>query len=361
MSETVISIWAVSTGGAASLLVANVPFSNLQWTRRLSTCGEFAAQLVGALPAPWPGRYLLTRSDRPEVGVIEKVEASEGPTGISCSASGRFAECLLDRRAFGPGGGSVTGASWRQAVTSAFAEWPMSDAPAIEAGAGTEARSGSSYALRADEGGTAMEAVYAVTAAQGAYPVLSIDWEAGALSLSIVDGLDRTRAQSDRPAQVFSLEMATAASTSYCGDYSVARSSVIAHASAAAEGSVPVVREVDVPGFDPTTMWESTAAEDVSSLCSDEPTAGEVDAGGALRAYDHMAAVEIEMEEMGSGYGSRWDLADTCEVDVPAAGVSGTARIEEVREVVKESGATLEVSLGTKRISRVSRAMMRLR
>lgn len=357
MSETIVSIYGVTSAGAVSLVTANVPFSNLQWNRSLSTCGDFSAQIVGEVPVTWPGRYLLVRSDRPEVGIVEKVEYADDVATMS----GRFAESLLDRRRFGPSGGSVTGANWRQAATRAFQTWPMPDAPGIELGEGTQAPTGSSYAIRCDERTTAMEALYAVTSAQGAYPTLSLDWEAGALELSIRTGEDRTRDQSDRPVMVFSLEMATAQSASYSGDYSVSMSSVLAYAKASSEGAQPVTSEVPVPGFDPDTMWMAVASEDVSSLCSDDPTASEAKAGGELRAYDHMPSLSVDVTVLGGGYGTNWDLADTCEVDVPEAGVSCSARIEEVREVIKKEGATLEVSLGSKVISKVSRAMMRLR
>jgi hypothetical protein len=359
--DAILSAYHVASDGSVELVAANLPYSNLQWNRSLSTCGTFSAQLVGSLPLSWPGRYLVVRSDRPEVGVLEKVEASEDDGGVTASMSGRFAECLLDRRAFGPDGGSVSGADWRQAVTQAFATWPMPDAPAISMGDGTAAKTGSSYAIRVDAGKTGMANVYSVASANGAYPTLSLDWEAGDLELSIVDGLDRTRSQSDRPVCVFSLDMATATSTSYSGDYSVSCSEVLAWAKAPSQDAVAVTSEVAVPGFDAETMWQGVAAEDVSTLCSDSPTATEAASAGRLRTYDHMPALSIEMDPMGSGYGSWWDLGDTCEADVPAAGVSCSARIEEVREVVKTDGATLEVSLGTKRISRAARTYMRLR
>lgn len=359
MSETVISVYRVAPDGAIALAAANLPFQNLQWTRTLSTCGSFSAHLVGDFPLEWPGRYLLVRGDRPEVGIIEKV--AYGEEDESVRARGRFAESLLARRQFGAGGGSVAGANWRQAATAAFSSWPLDDAPAIAMGDGTESPSGSSYAIRGDKGETAMEALYAVTAAQGAYPTLALDWAAGALELSIATGADRTRAQSDRPVMVFSLEMATAQATSYSGDYSVACSSVVAYATGASESAQAVTVEVEVPEFDPDTMWKSVAAEDVSSLCPDSPTTDDVRSAGALRAYDHMAALAVDVTVLGGGYGTSWDLADTCEVDVPEAGVSCSARIEEVREVVKKEGATLEVSLGSKRISKVARAAMRLR
>lgn len=361
MSETVISIYHVDKDGVVTLEFANIPFTNLQWNRSLSTCGDFAIELVGNVPFQWPGRYLLTRTDRPEVGIVEKVEYQDDESSDNAKISGRFAESLLDRKQFGPDGGQVTGANWRQAVTKAFQTWLMPDAPTIVMGDGTQAISGSSYSIRCDERDTAMGALYAVTSAQDAFPALSLDWELGALELSIQEGVNRTRNQSVNPVFVFSLEMATAQSVSYSGDYSVACSSVFSYASPSSQNASVVTSEVEVPGFDPETMWMSIASEDVSSLCSDSPSASEVASGGRLRAYDHMPALSVDATVLGNGYGTTWDLGDTCEVDVPEAGVSSSARIEEIREVVKKEGATLEVSLGSKVISRISRAMMRLR
>ena len=360
MEDTILSIYHVSESGAISLRVANVPFENLQWNRRLSACGDFSVELVGDMPVAWPGRYLLVRSNRKEVGLIEKVEYDEDESK-SVIVSGRFAECLLDRRSFGPDGGSVAGANWRQAVTEAFSSWVMQDAPAIRNGTGTEQATGSSYAIRASSKDTAMEAVYAVTAAQSAYPVLEFDWEAGELVLTIIEGVDRTRDQSERPVMVFSLEMATAQATSYSGDYSVACSEVIAYTQSYAEGEEGIEETISVPGFDAETMWRASASEEVSSLCSDTPTSAEVTEAGRLRAYDHMPALAVDVDVLGSGYGTVWDLADTCEADIPQAGVSCSARVEEVREVEKKSGVTLSASLGSKELTKVARAMMRMR
>lgn len=359
MEETILSIYHVSATGAISLQSANVPFENLQWNRRVSSCGDFSVELVGDMPVPWPGRYLMVRSDRKEVGLIEKVDYDEDESD-SVSVSGRFAECLLDRRSFGADGGEAKGANWRQAVTAAFSSWVMQDTPEIRNGEGTEQPTGSSYAIRASSKDTAMEAVYAVTAAQSAYPVLEFDWEAGELVLTIVEGVDRTRDQADRPVMVFSLEMATAQATAYSGDYSVACSEVIAYTQGYADEE-GLEETIAVPGFDADTMWRASASEEVSSLCSDSPTSAEVKEAGRLRAYDHMPALSVDVDVLGSGYGTVWDLADTCEVDIPQAGVSCSARVEEVREVEKSGGVTLSASLGSKELTKVARAMMRMR
>lgn len=356
----VLSIHQVSETGAVSLVAANVPFNNLQWTRRLSKCGEFSALLACPLTVEWPGRYIVTLSGHEECGVVEKADFE---TGSLPTLSGRFSECLWDRFRFPVSGGRATGANWRQAVTAALSSWHMGDLPPLSMGEGTEAATGSSYALSGGAGDSAIETIYSCAAANGARPVVGYDRDAdpGHLSVRIVDGLDRTRAQSDRPFWVFSLAMGTSDSVSYSGDYSCACSEVDAYAEHGQdEDLVAVERTVPVPGFDPSTMWEARAYEDVGSLVGSDvvPTAALVDQAGGLRAYDHMPDIVIDNRVSGVGYRESWDLGDLCDADVPELGLAASERVEEVREVIKPEGVTVEATLGTKQLSRIARALL---
>ena len=358
--QAIVNIHRVSPSGEVSLAAANVPFSTLQWNRALSTCGDFAVDLACAMPVDWPGRYLLTVSGRDEVGVVEKVEIEDG----ACSVSGRFAECLWDRMRFGKAGATVRGANWRQAVTAALRSWHMGDVPPIALGDGTEGASGSSYVLSGDAGDSAMETIYGCTSGNGSRPVVGYDRDSDAshLVVRLVDGLDRTRDQRERPVCVFSYELGTAASLAYSGDYSTMCSVVDAYAGRGqGDDLVAVERTVAVPGFDPETMWEQRAYEDVGSLVGQDvtPTAALVDSAGGLRAYDHLAALAMDATVVGSGYRDWWDLGDLVEVEYGEARVVSTARIEEVHEVVKpEAALSVEVTVGNKQMSRDMRMLV---
>lgn len=364
MRPPVLSVHRVSASGAISLVAANVPYYSLIWERSMTTCGTFKATLDCPLPVTWPGRYLVTASGTREVGVLEKVDAEEEGTASSPVLSGRFAESVWDRYQLGPGGGSAWGADWRQAATAAATAWHMGDVPPLAMGPGTEAATGSSYAISGKAGDSAMELIYSCATANGAYPLLSYDRDADPehLTLSFVDGLDRTRGQSERPIAVFSVALGSASGVSYSGDYSVACSEVMAHAEKDVDqGTVAVSRTLGVPGFDPETQWEARAYEDVSSLIGQDatPTADLVDAAGALRAYDHMPDVAIDADAEDSGYGEWWDLADLCEVEVPSIGLVASERVQSVTITAEPSGVTVVPTFGTKQISRLARAMRR--
>lgn len=354
----ILSVHHVDARGGISLVAANVPYSNLQWTRSLTGIGGFSLQLACPVPVSWPGRYLLVRDDADEVGVVEKVTDEEGepPT-----MEGRFAGCLWERWVAPSGGASATGASWRQAATRALSSWHMGDLPPLTLGEGTQAPSGSSYRISCDEGKGGMSAVIATLADQGARVVVGYDRDASPthLTVRILTGLDRTRSQSSNPVQVFSLEMGSAGSVSYVGDYSTGCSQVMAHAEAGSGDSAVVVdRTVRVQGFDAATQWAARCLEDVSQLAGDVPTSASVDAAARLRAYDHMPEVSVDCDVSVLGYRTDWDVGDLVEVEVPSLGLVAQERVQEAREVHKAGGVTVEATLGTKRLARVARAML---
>ena len=353
-----LSLHEVSQAGQIRLVAANVPYNNLQWTRRASKPGEFSALIPGGLPVPWPGRYLVTVEGQREVGVLEKVETPEESDGVATTLAGRFAEALWARWEAPAGGASAKGANWRQAVTAALSAWHMPDLPPLKLGEGTEAATGASYSLNAKAGDSAAEAIYRVCEGNGARPVVSYDRAKapGSLDVSLVQGLDRTRGQRERPVWAFSLGMGTAYGVSYSGDYSVACSEVAAYAE---KDDAVTSATAPVPGFDASAQWMARTVEDVGSLAGDSPTAESVKSAGALRAYDHRPDVAIDADVSGAGYGTEWDLGDMVEVEVPSVGLAGAERVEEVRIVCKEGGVTVEASLGTKHISKIARASRR--
>lgn len=357
----VISIHKVSVYGTIDLIAANFPYSSLLWTRRMSTVGDFECALLGPFPAPWPGRYIVTASGRPEVGIVEKIEVDEDGGTAPATVSGRFLESLWDRWRVTPSSLPATGGSWRQAVTAACRSWHCSDAPLIRPGAGTDVGRGESYKITDDYGKSGMELIYSETAAHGARPMLSYNRaKSGDVELRIVDGVDRTRTQDSVPPCIFSLALASVSSISFAEDVSAAASVVMAYCEAQ-DGTV-VEQPAYVPGFDPASGWESVAVEDVGSLLSlpdgVEPTPEQVAQAGGLRAYDHMPVVSIDFDCTRVGYMDEWDLCDLVEVEVPSLGLVAVQRIEEVRESYDSDGPKLEVTAGTKQMSRLARAML---
>lgn len=362
MTAPVLSILSVSPEGEMSLISANVPYANLQWARSRSVPGSFIAKLACAMPVEWPGRYLVTVDGFAEVGIIEKVEAADdGKT--TPTLSGRFAESIWSRYRLGAGGEKASGAGWRQAVTAAMGAWHMDDVPPLTMGSGTEAASGDSYTVSGDAGNSASELIYSVCNDNAAHPLVTYDRARypGSLIVRIVDELDRTSGQADRPPKIFSLAIGSALSVSYSGDYSTACSEIVAHLEKTVDDAdYDITRNVPVASFDPATGWKQRAYEDVSSLVPDDaaPTDAAVDDAGRLRTYDHEAALEVDSAVVPAGYLDDWDLGDLCEAEVASLALTAQERVEEVHVTVKPEGTTVEPVLGTKYLSRISRAMI---
>lgn len=359
----IVSVFKVDTSGNISLAVANLPYSSLQWTRKMSTCGEFAITIIGSeLPFIWPGRYFVTVDSEPEIAIVEKVDYT-GSSKPSIAISGRFGLSLWDNWEAGGSGATVSGANWRQACTQALSNWHMSDIPKLTLGSGTVGKNGSSYALSIGSGDSGMDGLLDVTSSNGAWTCIGYDRanDAEHIVARLVSGLDRTRSQSTSPIQVFSLAFGNASEVSYTGDYSVAATEVLAYAEKEQDSAKTTIsRTIAVPGRDLSTQWLRRAFEDVSSLIDNDttPTNALVDAAGALRCYDHMAELVIDATVFGTGYQTNWDLADLCEVEIPALGLAAQERVEEIRIVDEGNGVSVEATLGTKQISRMVRAMM---
>lgn len=363
MRGPIVSLHHVTEQGVIELVAANVPYSSLLWTRRLSQPGEFSLELACPMPAEWPGRYIVTAYGMDECGIVEKCDGEWDGSGSGATLSGRFAECLWGRYQLAPGGQSAKGADWRQAVTAALSSWHMDDLPPLAMGDGTQGQTGSSYALAGDAGNDAATLIYSCAVANGSRPVIGYDRDADAtrLSVRIVDGLDRTRSQSERPWCVFALSLGSADAVTYSGDYSTACSEVMAHAEKdVAQQHVSVTQTVAVPGFDAKTQWKARVYEDVGSLIDQdaEPTSELVAQAGHLRAYDHQPALSVDCSATEAGYRSWWDLGDLVEVEVPELSLVASERVEEVRETYDGKGFRLEPTVGTKQISKVRRAMI---
>lgn len=358
-----IEILKVSATGAISLEAAGVPYSCLQWSRKMGTCGTFSATLSCDLPMSWPGRYLVTVSGRPEVGIVEKVGVEQKTKKGLPTIEGRFAESVWDK--WGPGftGYTAKGANWRQAVSAGMTAWIPPDLPPISKGSGMASATGSSYALGVEPSQSPMGILYSATYGNGALPVVSYD-RAGDpthLKFDIRMGLDRTRSQNTNPWWVFSLDLGSINSIGYTGDYSPSCSEITAHADWDDNGETRYLdRTIPVSGFNAATMWKGRAYEDVGSLLDREstPTAAAVDSAGRLRTYDHMPAISVDAKVAPTGYMVGWDLGDLCEVEVPALSIVATERVEEVHEVFKPTGHTIEATLGTKQMTRIDRALI---
>lgn len=77
-----------------------IQYTSLQWNRKYYEAGTFEIQLVRA--DYLPGTAFVFTPERPELGVVDKVETKTQVNGEFVMISGFFAEKLLDRNIFYP-------------------------------------------------------------------------------------------------------------------------------------------------------------------------------------------------------------------------------------------------------------------
>ena len=74
--------------------VLYLPFFNLQWNREYYEIGQYSVQIAAADYSP-DMAYLYT-PDRPETGIIQKVELTDTVKGRFIQLSGYFLEAILN-------------------------------------------------------------------------------------------------------------------------------------------------------------------------------------------------------------------------------------------------------------------------
>lgn len=85
-----------------NIVAPNIPYTSLQWNRRYYECGDFTCVVPSNVYSPdWA--YIYT-SDRPETGVIQKVEYEDARHGDNdvdvVTLSGFFTEKWLNDYVF---------------------------------------------------------------------------------------------------------------------------------------------------------------------------------------------------------------------------------------------------------------------
>ena len=172
-------------------------YFNLQWTREYYTIGQFSVQLAAADYQPQMA-YLYT-PDRPETGVIQKVELTETVKGRFVQLSGYFLEVILNDKVVYPtyyASGTIpaTVAAMLRQYQDDIPLLTVADAPALQADAANWQETGGQLASVAY---TKLQTVQCSLRCR-------YDFQANTITAEIWQGIDRTQAQSENPFVTFS-------------------------------------------------------------------------------------------------------------------------------------------------------------
>lgn len=342
-----IAIYALDS--AFQLVTMDVPYINLQWTRRYYEAGQFTAEIpLSVYDDSWA--YIGSPS-RKELGMVEKRYSTENDTIL---ISGFFIEKKLDWRACYPRYiGDVP--RTETAVRNIFSRY-KGDLP-IKLGEPNNPLLGdrTQSDFTDDQLG---EKIYSILESRECSYRIRYDYEGNQLFFEVWQGLDRTQSQAKNARQAFSFELGNILSRDIDFDESDYKNYAVIPVNADDDGNEQQTYYLD------WTNGESKR-EIVINMRSSKPEEGQSmaefkaavlqEAVEKLMERQRIESVDIEVSE--KGYMVDYDLGDRCDVLLTDVTVEMQTRIVEVYEVFKDEKHSITVGLGNKRISNLRRAV----
>lgn len=338
---------------AAFQPVAYLPYFNLQWTREYYAVGQFSVQIAAADYRPEMA-YLYT-PDRPETGIVQKVELTETVKGRFVQLSGYFLEAILNDKIAWPtyyASGTIPAAvvAMLRQYKDDIPLLTVADAPAVQADAASWQETGGALA---DVAYTKLQTVEMSLRCR-------YDFQANTITAEIWQGLDRTQAQTENPFVTFSDGFGNLTQVDASVDRSNYRNCAVVAGQDAAENRKVAVADLSGGGYRRMLYVDARAER----WDPDEQTEAEYLAGltqlGLDKLLDYAVVQNVELQAGAGGFAylEDWDLGDKVDAAVTDIGLALEARIVTVREVFKQNNHTVEIELGDKKLTQLKKARM---
>lgn len=313
-------------------MVAYIPYINLQWKRRYYEPGTWEAQICAADYDP---RIAYVYSpDRPELGIVERMETKKNINGRFVNLSGQFIECIFNRQiAFPHIEGSFTMPELVQKLIGH--SWYKPDLYAIDA-APTIPQQTIEVKWERDAIGDALfETLKTVEMGYRLLPQL----DAGRFLLDIWQGLDRTQGQSVNAPAVFSDDSSYVSNVSYIEDWSDYKNVAMV-----LYGDQPSRK--DVYNAEADTVGRRWLL--ISSGETEDNEAMQQEAREGLQEHEIVqeAKIEVLQDPDGLRYRVDYDLGDKCDIILHEYQKAFTARISGVDEVFKQGQHEVKLLFG---------------
>lgn len=333
--------------------VAYLPYFNLQWTREYYTVGQFSVQIAASAYAPEMA-YLYT-PDRPETGIIQKVELNQTVKGRFVQLSGYFLEAILNDKIVWPtyyASGTIPAAvaAMLRQYKDDIPLLTVADAPAVSMGAASWQETGGALA---DVACTKLQTVQMSLRCR-------YDYQSNTITAEIWQGVDRTQAQSENPFVTFSDGFGNLAGVDASADKSNYRNYAVVAGQDKAENRKVAVADLSGGGYKRMLYVDARNERwDPEEQTEEEYLAGLTQLGlDKLLDYIVVNNIEIQTGRGGFQYLRDFDLGDKVDAVVSDIGLALEARIVTVREVFKQNNHTVEIELGDKKLTQLKKARM---
>jgi hypothetical protein len=326
--------------------VKALPCINIQWNRRYYEAGDYQIQLRAC---DWDTsiRYIYS-PDRPETGMVEKVEIERTVKGDLALISGFFLEGMLNWKTIGPNY-STDGELVQRTGAGLIAymdDISLTLLPTLV--------TLTPYTVDAD-GALLGDAMYDMLKKQEASARIRLDYLTGDLTFQYWQGLDRTQSQSVNEYAAFSQSFGNVEDITLTTDSSNLRNYVVARYETNTAGVVPLkyfdFRETPTrpDGGPKRVLFVDTGLSD-----EEEFDTGDLD--DAIKAavltafadYDKVTNIDAEAIQRNLLYLTHYDLGDKCDIRDDRLGLAFEARIAEINEVWKNGQHTVSLQFGDK-------------
>lgn len=332
--------------------VGYLPCLNIQWDRKYYEVGQFSVQVAAG--AYTPAMAYLYTPDRPETGIIQKVELTETIKGHFVQLSGFFLEAIPNDKVVHP---TYTASGTVPQAVAAMLRQYKADIPLLTV---ADAPAGGETADWQETGG--MLGTVAFTKLQTVQHSLRFlyDYAAGTITAEIWQGKDRTQGQTTNPFVTFSDGFGNLNEVIASRDVSNARNYAIVCGQDQAENRKTATVDLSGGGYkrvlyvdarnqrwDPDKQTEAQYLDSLCQLGRDK-----------LLDYLPIVNVDIKADAAGFAYLKDWDLGDLVDVLVEDIGLDMQARIIAVHEVIKQGNHTVEIELGDKKLTQLQKARL---
>lgn len=333
--------------------VAYLAYFNLQWTREYYEIGQFSVQIAAG--AYTPDMVYLYTPDRPETGIIQKVELTETVKGRFIQLSGHFLEALLNDKivyptfyATGPIPASVV--TMLRQYKDDVPLMDVADAPATQADDTAWQETGG---LLADVAYTKLQTIqYSLRC--------RYDYQANRITAEIWQGKNRTQDQTDNPFVTFSDGFGNLAEVDASRDNSNYRNYAVVCGQDQAENRKVAYADLSGGGYKrilyvdaKSERWDPDKQTEAEYMASLQQI-------GFDKLLDYAIIINVDIQAAASGFAylQDWDLGDLVDVIVEDIGLAMQARIITVREVFKTGNHTIEIELGDKKLTQLKKARL---
>ena len=309
---------------------------HIQWNRRYREAGDFLLQLRAE---DFDSRIAYVYTDqRPETGMVQKLETEHTVKGDFVLVSGFFLEGMLNWKVLHPRA-VATGNAAELCRALMRAHLPDTGVTVPDG----QPMGGDAVLDVADE--PLGDATYALLRGQGLGQRIRLNYADATLRYEVWQGMNRTQSQSVNAFAVFSQQFGTVDTLTLTRDHSDRRNFAIAL----------------YEGGELTVDVRASATEPKRALCVDtgiNPTkwptqaamlaAVESAARAELQKRGELVNIEATVLQNNSFYRRDYDLGDLCDVRDDRLRLAFEARIIEVSEVWKENTHTVTLQFGDK-------------